>query len=262
MCYCYVELRDPSLDGRESAFDLNFVTAHTRRSLQSVLAFLLFIPLPYITLGIVMLFGSMAYNWLTFWYVALVMRAVTLHSNGAKNTEIANHIGRDPTIWTPILRFAVFSLFVRLIFQFPYIPESFNVNSWQVQFGLRKVYGTYENAKDERQIGTEIVIDAVVASLAALQMLLLRRPELMHIISVAHYLEPYKQRNGNTVIRRIERERDATMEGIRTKFRQMHDFCVLVSQSREKANDEVKWEEVRGGTLCRKSVSNILSFLT
>ena len=192
----------------------------------------------------------MAYNWLTFWYIVLVVRAVTLHSNGATNTKISSHIGRDPTLWTPILRFAVFSLFLRLIFQFPYIPESYTVNSWQVQFGLRKVYGTYENAKDERQIGTEVIIDAVIVSLAALQLLLLRRPEVAHIISVSHYLEPYKRRNGTTVIRRVERERDAAMESIRTKFKQMHDFCVLVSQSREKANHEVKWEEVRGGRGC------------
>jgi hypothetical protein len=209
------------------------------------MTFLLYIPLPYINLGVIILFGSMVYNWITIWYVVLVMRAITLHSSGASNAKVSNHICRDASMWTPILRFATLSLFLRLVYQFPYIPESYDVSSWQVQFGMRKVYGTLDASKEERTVGREIVADAVVMSIAAFQVLLLRRPEVPHIVRVSKLLEPYKHRNGLKVVGSIENERDVAMEHIRTKFRQMHDFCLLVSQSREKASDEVKWEEVR-----------------
>ncbi|GMH59489.1 hypothetical protein TrLO_g7100 [Triparma laevis f. longispina] len=240
--YAYMELKNPLYDSEHATLLSNkFVRAENRTEGLDVVAFLLWIVFPYFNVVAVLFAATLVFNLLSFFYVPMVFHLVLNHVRFAdlKAGQRENHFGRDYKMWKDIFLFAIFSIFVRFLYQLPYIKPNYGVDSYAVLFGLRKSHGDMSS----KATPSEIIVDATIASLVAVQIWLLKRKEVDLICEVAETEECIKSENGALIITKITKKREESMEEIRSKFIRMHEFCKLVSQSREEQEEQNDWKK-------------------
>ena len=117
-------------------------------------------------------------------------------------------------------------------------------------FGLRK---SQLDLTHDKSTPPELVIDAVIASIVAVQMWLLTRKEIDLICDVAEVDEHLRKQNGAYVISKLHLRRNERMAEIRAKFIRMHEFCNLVSQNRVEKEEENDWKRYLLKSRLRKS---------
>ena len=232
LSYAYVELQNGV--SKPALMSKTFMVGRTRRSVADMLAFLLFVVLPYIILFSVFVVSTLAFNLLTYLYVPIIMSMVVLQSD--KNTE--HHIGRNERMWKPLLWVALGNVVARLIFQAPVFNPSNNMDSWQVMFGLRKSHST----NDQHLPKLELKIDVIICVLVTFQIIVLRREEISFIVVQKRKLKEGENANGDLIIESIEAVRLDVIQKIRDKFKALNDYMVLVASERNEANEEVNWE--------------------
>ena len=215
ICYAYVELKDAKFDNDNvSLFSSTFVRAHTRTEVLDAVAFFVWIVFPYLNAIAVFFTATLVFNFLTFLYVPLVFHMLLNHVRFASgvNGERELHFGRDWKAWRWLFAFAVVSIFVRFAYQLPYIKSTYAIDSYAMILGLRK---SQLDLTRDKSTPPELVVDAVIASIVAVQMWLLKRKEVDLICNTAEVEEHFRKQNGSLVIAKIQSKRNQSMEEVR-----------------------------------------------